>query len=159
MLTVDNPKTFDWANMPLSDCCEGNAKDTYFTLKLFDLIMEKFDGDPVMNLIENVVMPSLETFAEMEYNGLIVDTNKLESVGRQLRSKNMNEEDSLYSCEGVKNTDNLSSNNDLIEILYLREDGMGMYPPDRTGKGKPSVSAPTLKLLLEHIEEELQTRE
>ena len=68
MLTIDNPSKFDWANMDLSDCCEGNAMDTYFTLKLFDLIMEKFEGDPVMTLIENVVMPSLETFAEMEYN-------------------------------------------------------------------------------------------
>jgi DNA polymerase I-like protein with 3'-5' exonuclease and polymerase domains len=104
-------------------------------------------------------MPSLETFAEMEYNGLIVDEDKLESVGRQLRSKNIDDEDSLYSCKGVLTTDNLSSNNDLIEILYLREEGMGLYPPDRTGKGKPSVAAPTLKLLLEHIEEELQTRE
>ena len=159
MLSIDNPKTFDWANMDLSDCCEGNAMDTYFTFKLYDLIMEKFEGDPVMTLIENVVMPSLETFAEMEYNGLIVDTEKLDSVDRQLRAKNMDEEDSLYSCEGVKKTDNLSSNNDLIEILYLREGSMGLYPPNRTGKGKPSVAAPTLKLLLEHIEEELQTRE
>jgi len=159
MLTIENPSKFDWANMDLSDCCQGNAMDTYFTLKLYDLIMERLEGQPVLNLIENVVMPSLETFAEMEYNGLIVDTEKLESVGRQLRSKNMDEEDAIYDCDGVKNTDNLSSNNDLIDILYLREDGMGLYPPDRTGKGKPSVSAPTLKLLLEHIEEELQTRE
>jgi len=159
MLTIDNPSKFDWANMDLSDCCEGNAMDTYFTLKLFDVIMEKLEDQPVMKLIENVVMPSLETFAEMEYNGLIVDEDKLESVGRQLRSKNIDDEDSLYSCKGALTTDNLSSNNDLIEILYLREEGMGLYPPDRTGKGKPSVAAPTLKLLLEHIEEELQTRE
>ena len=25
MLTVNNPNTFDWANMHLSDCIEGNA--------------------------------------------------------------------------------------------------------------------------------------
>jgi DNA polymerase I-like protein with 3'-5' exonuclease and polymerase domains len=112
-----------------------------------------------MKLIENVVMPSLETFSEMEYNGLLVDTSRLDAVGRQLKSKNMEDEDSLYSIKGVQNTDNLSSNNDLIEILYTREDGMELYPPDKTAKGKPSVSAPTLKLLLEHIEEELATRE
>jgi DNA polymerase I-like protein with 3'-5' exonuclease and polymerase domains len=159
MLTIDNPSKFDWANMDLSDCCKGNAMDTYFTLKLFDLIMEKLEGQPVMKLIENVVMPSLETFSEMEYNGLIVDTSRLDSVGRHLKSKNMDDEDELYSCSGVTTKDNLSSNNDLIEILYTREDGMGLYPPDKTAKGKPSVSAPTLKLLLEHIEEELATRE
>ena len=158
MLTVDNPKRFDWANMDLSDCCEGNAMDTYFTLKLFDLIMEKFEGQPVMKLIENVVMPSLETFAEMEYNGLDVDTATLDSVGKQLRSTNIDEEDFLYTCKGVTKVDNLSSNNDLIEILYTRETGMGLYPPDKTAKGKPSVSAPTLKLLLEHIDAELESR-
>ena len=158
MLTIDNPSKFDWANMSLSDCCEGNAMDTYFTLKLFDLIMEKLEGQPVMNLIENVVMPSLETFAEMEYNGLDVDLDALDSVGKQLRATNMDEEDFLYTCKSVTKTDNLYSNNDLIEILYTREDGMELYPPDKTAKGKPSVSAPTLKLLLEHIDAELESR-
>jgi len=158
MLTIDNPSKFDWANMDLSDCCEGNAMDTYFTLKLFDLIMKRLEGQPVMKLIENVVMPSLETFAEMEYNGLDVDLSTLDSVGKQLRSTNMDEEDFLYTCKSVTKTDNLSSNNDLIEILYTREEGMELYPPDKTAKGKPSVSAPTLKLLLEHIDAELESR-
>ena len=158
MLTIENPSKFDWANMPLSDCCEGNAMDSYFTLKLFDLMCEKMEGQPMYKLLDKVVMPSLETFADMEYHGLDVDPKVLESVGRDLGAKNMEEEDFLYSCKGVTKTDNLSSNNDLIDILYTREEGMGLYPPDKTAKGKPSVSAPTLKLLLDHIEEELKTR-
>jgi len=109
-------------------------------------------------LIEEVVMPSLETFAEMEYNGLNVDPDVLDVVGRQLYTKNMNEEDYLYTCKSVEKTDNLSSNNDLIEVLYTREGGMELFPPDKTASGKPSVSAPTLKLLLEHIDEELASR-
>ena len=132
--------------------------DSYFTLKLFDLMCEKMEGQPMYKLLDKVVMPSLETFADMEYHGLDVDPKVLESVGRDLGAKNMDEEDFLYSCKGVTKTDNLSSNNDLIDILYTREEGMGLYPPDKTAKGKPSVSAPTLKLLLDHIEEELKTR-
>jgi len=159
MLTIQNPKKFDWKNMPLSDCCEGNAMDSYFTLKLFNLICEKMEGGSMFKLIEEIMMPSLEVFAEMEYNGMDIDTDVLDSVGKQLRSKNMDGEDDIYNCKGVVKTDNLSSNNDLIEILYTREEGMGLYPPDKTEKGSPSVSAPTLKLLLEHIEEELQARE
>ena len=158
MLTIDNPNKFDWAGMPLSDCCEGNAMDSYFTLKLFNLICEKMEGQSMYKLLDKVVMPSLETFADMEYHGLDVDPTVLDSVGRELGTKNMNEEDFLYSCKGVTKTDNLSSNNDLIEILYTRDGGMGLYPPDKTSKGKPSVSAPTLKLLLEHIDEELKSR-
>ena len=145
--------------MPLSDCCEGNAMDSYFTLKLFNLICEKMEGEPMFKLIEEIMMPSLEIFSEIEYNGMDVDPSVLGDVGKNLRSKNMNEEDFLYTCKGINKTDNLSSNGDLIEILYTREGSMEMYPPDKTAKGKPSVSAPTLKLLLEHIEEELNNRE
>ena len=159
MLTIDNPKTFDWANMSLSDCCLGNAMDTHFTFKLYELIIEKLEGNPVMNLIENIVMPSIENFAIMEYNGLDVDPEQLKVVGKQLSNDNMWEEDLLYDCKGVTKKDNLSSNNDLIEILYTREGGLELYPPDKTAKGKPSVSAPTLKILLEQIEKELSKRE
>lgn len=157
MLTIDNPSKFDWANMDLGECMEGNAMDTHFTLKLFDLIVDRLE-DNTMNLLKHVVMPSLSNFAEMEWEGLIVDQEALGKVGRQLSSKNIDREDDLYTCKGVTVKDNLSSNNDLIEILYTREDSMGLYPPDRTSKGKPSVSAPTLKLLLEHIDEELERR-
>jgi len=158
MLTIKNPKTFDWANMALSDCCEGNAADSYFTLKLFNLIEEKLEELGMGPLLSKLIMPSLSTFSEMEHAGMHVCEAKLESVGRSLRVANIDEEDNLYGFGEVATTDNLSSNNDLIEILYTRENSFGLYPPDRTAKGTPSVSAPTLKLLLEHIEEELKRR-
>lgn len=158
MLTVKNPKTFDWANMALSDCCEGNAADSYFTLKLFDVIEEKIKELGMEKIISKLIMPSLSTFAQMEYEGMQVSETKLLEVGRQLRVANIEEEDALYGFDEVKTSDNLSSNLDLIEILYTREGSFELYPPDRTGKGSPSVSAPTLKLLLEHIEEELKKR-
>ena len=87
-----------------------------------------------------------------------VSEEKLKEVGRSLRVANIEEEDSLYEFDEVKTSDNLSSNNDLIEVLYTREDAFELYPPDRTAKGTASVSAPTLKLLLQHIEEELKKR-
>tara|TARA_R110002051_G_C8668259_1_gene490018 strand:+ start:93 stop:572 length:480 start_codon:yes stop_codon:yes gene_type:complete len=158
MLTITNPKTFDWANMPLSDCVEGNAADTYFTLKLFDLIYEKIKEMGMDNILENLIMPSLPMFVQMEYTGMDVSEEQVRVVGKQLLYKNIEEEDNLYSFDYVQNTDNLSSNNDLIELLYTREGAFEMYPPDRTAKGTPSVSAPTLKLLLSQIEGELKNR-
>ena len=104
-------------------------------------------------------MPSIEHFAVMEHNGIDIDLDAMETVGRQLKSKNMDEEDSLYDFKCINKDDNLSSTADLIDILYTRDGGFELYPPDRTAKGKPSVSAPTLKLLLEQIDEELKTRE
>jgi DNA polymerase I-like protein with 3'-5' exonuclease and polymerase domains len=158
MLTIDNPKKFDWANMALSDCCEGNAMDTYFTLKLFDLVEEKLEELDVLPFVEKVLSDSLETFAEMEYEGLRVSQDKLQQLTKELRGLTLNQEDELYEYPQVIKTDNLSSNNDLIDIFYLREGGFEFYPPDKTAKGSPSVSAPTLKVLLEQINKELVRR-
>jgi DNA polymerase I-like protein with 3'-5' exonuclease and polymerase domains len=158
MLTIDNPKKFDWANMALSDCCEGNAMDSYFTLKLFYLVEEKLEALGVLSFVEKVLPPALETFADMEYDGLLVSESKLAALGRNLNELTLNQEDSLYLFDPILKTDNLSSNNDLIDILYLREGGFEFYPPDKTAKGSPSVSAPTLKILLEQINKELSKR-
>jgi len=158
MLTVNNPKTFDWANMPLSDCLEGNAADAYFTLKIFNKIEESLTQMGMDNILSNLIMPSLPMFVEMEHRGMDVNEDKLKTVGKHLSDKNIDEEDNLYTFSEVVNSDNLSSNNDLIEILYTREGSFELYPPDRTEKGSPSVSAPTLKLLLGQIDSELEKR-
>ena len=158
MLTINNPKTFDWANMSLVDCCEGNAMDVYFTLKLYNKIQPMLEDLGMTDISDNVLMPSLEVFARMERDGLLVSEKTLKTVGKILSDRNLDNEDNLYRFDFVEKTDNLSSNNDLIEILYTREDGLGLYPPDKTAKGKPSVSAPTLKLLLDIIETELKKR-
>jgi len=160
MLTIKNPKTYDWANMPLSDCCEGNAMDSHFTLRLFDLLMEKIEEDmpSVIPLLENVLSPANEIFSVMEYNGLDVSPERLKTVGHKLRLQNADHMDNLYFFDEVVNADNLASTNDLREILYTREGGFEFYPPDRTATGTPSVSAPTLKLILEDVSEELAKR-
>ena len=158
MLTIQNPKTFDWANMPLSDCCEGNAMDSYFTLKLFDLVEEKLGELDVLPFVNKVLPDALAAFAEMEHEGLYVSEPRLASLAKELKELTLNREDSLYHFDQIKKTDNLSSNNDLIEIFYLREGAFEFYPPDKTAKGSPSVSAPTLKVLLEQINEELAKR-
>ena len=158
MLTVNNPNQFDWANISLADCAKGNAMDAYFTLKLYDLIREKLESEGVLDLIENIIEPALTVFTEMEFDGLEVDMDALASVGRDLNLSLVDTEDNMYDFPEVSTKRNLSSNNDLIEILYTDTEGFGLYPPDKTPKGKPSVSAPTLKLLLEFVNEELERR-
>mgnify|MGYP006412868701 FL=1 len=94
----------------------------------------------------------------MEYDGLNVSREKLAEVGGELQEACLEIEETVYSSDKVMEDDNLSSTNDLVQILYTREDGFNLYPPDRTAKGKPSVSAPTLKILLGQINEELARR-
>ena len=158
MLTVSNPKKFDWAGISLSDCCEGNAADAYFTLKLYNLLESRLEELRLSAFFEDVISPATTVFSKMEHDGLMVSTNKLELVGKSLSDFNIDMEDSLYVYPQVNSKDNLSSTVNLCEILYTREGGFELYPPDKTTKGSPSVSAPTLKLLLEQIEQELGGR-
>jgi DNA polymerase I-like protein with 3'-5' exonuclease and polymerase domains len=158
MLTINNPNKFDWANMPLTDCLRGNALDSYFTLKLFDLIEEKLEGSPVLDFYEKVMSPLSCVFSDMEWEGMLVSEERLSTIGKELGDLVMDQEDSLYYFPGVSSSDNISSTKDLIDILYLREGGFEFYPPDKTAKGTPSVSAPTIKVLLEQIDEELVRR-
>jgi len=158
MLTISNPKNFDWASMSLTDCCEGNAADAYFTLKLFDLVSNKLEDKGCLDFVEQVLPDALTVFSEMEYEGLEVSEEKLQGLNRELSNLIVHQEDDLYGFPQVERTDNLASNNDLSEIFYTREGGFELYPPDKTGSGKPSVSAPTLKLLLEQINSEISKR-
>ena len=132
--------------------------DSYFTLKLFDLVENKLDDLKVLPFVEKILSKSLEVFADMEYAGLLVSESKLALLSKDLKELTLNQEDSLYLFDQVQKTDNLASNNDLIDIFYLREAAFEFYPPDKTSKGSPSVSAPTLKILLEQINEELIKR-
>ena len=158
MLTISNPKNFDWASMPLSDCCEGNAADAYFTLKLFNLVSSKLADIGCLSFVEQVLPDALVVFSEMEYEGLRISESKLKELDKELTALIVNQEDALYYFDEVLKTDNLASNIDLAEIFYTREGGFEFYPPDKTGGGKPSVSAPTLKILLEQINSELGKR-
>jgi len=158
MLTIDNPKKFDWAGMSLHDCAEGNALDSYFTLKLFNICEKKLKKLNMLHLYDSLMSPATEVFSVMEFNGLNISQSKLNTVGKELYLQNVDEADDLHSHGQVEKDDNLSSTNDLVKILYTREKGFELYPPDRTDKGAPSVSAPTLKVILEHLEDELKKR-
>jgi DNA polymerase I-like protein with 3'-5' exonuclease and polymerase domains len=158
MLTISNPNTFDWGSIPFDECCKGNALDSYFTLKLFDLCFSKLEERGMVNLFSLILSPALEVFSTVEYEGLNVNLDKTAEIGKKLSDSNIDLEDTLYSCPGSTKIDNFSSNNHLIEVLYTREGGLTLYPPDKTAKGSPSVSAPTLKILLEQIEKELTKR-
>jgi len=158
MLTVDNPKTFKWSDISLGDCAEGNATDTYFTLKLFNLLEGLLVDLKAHDLYDKLISPVTEVFAGMERAGLEVSRDQLSVVGRELKYNCIDLEDDIYETSRLTKEDNIYSNNDLMSVLYTREGGYELYPPDLTKGGKPSVSAPTLKILLEQIGKELSKR-
>lgn len=158
MLTVRDAKKFDWENIPLPDCLHGNAMDSHYTLKVFNVLVEKLSEIGVLNFYKNVLAPANTVFAEPEYAGLRVSPEKLKVVGRELKYTTIDIHDSLYDFTQINKYTNLASTKDLREVFYTGEDGFGLYPPDKTDKGEPSVSKPTLEILLSQIKKEINSR-
>jgi len=158
MLTVRNANKFDWENIPITDCMYGNAMDAHYTLKVFTVLEEKIKELGLYDLCENLLSPANTVFLEPEFQGLNVSPQITREVGKKLNTSIIDVHDGLFDYDEVSLKDNLSSNNDLKEVLYTREGGFELYPPDKTPKGAPSVSKDTLDIILSQINKELINR-
>ena len=157
MLTVRNGNQFDWSSLGLEECAKGNALDASFTLRIYEVLLEKLKENGTYNTFDKLLSPLFPVFAEIEYAGLDVNPDELGDVGRTLTDLLMDIEDSLYMTDKVVKTTNLKSTADLIKILFS-EEGFGFYPPKLTDKGKPSTDKQSLDTLLGQIDTELEKR-
>ena len=158
MLTVRNGNNFDWSSIPLTDCLHGNAMDAHYTLKVFNVLKEKLEEMGVSTFYDKVLAPANTVFMEPEYNGLRVSKEKLKAVGKSLNDAIIDVHDGLYDYKQLDREENLASTSDLRGIFYTKESGFGLYPPDKTEGGEPSVSKPTFDILLGQIKKELISR-
>lgn len=158
MLGISNPKTFDWANIPLEECLKGNAMDAFFTLKLYEKFSVEISKMKSEVLLDKVISPALSIFSDIEYEGMEVSPQELSKLDKKLYFKCIELEDALYNYDEVPKGTNLRSNKDLVGIFYLSDNGFNLYPPDNTPTGAPSVSAPTLELLASLVSTELAGR-
>jgi DNA polymerase I-like protein with 3'-5' exonuclease and polymerase domains len=158
MLTVKDPKKQNWAEMSLADLAEGNAQDAFFTLRIFELLETQIKDLNLHHLYGSLIAPMTPIFAEIEYNGLNVDSQTLDVLNMQLDNKIKDKEFEIRALSEVSTEDNLNSTQDLVDILFTREGSFQLYPPVNTAKGKPSVNSECIDILLEQIDEELESR-
>ena len=147
-----------WADIPLEELARGVSSDTYFTYKINDILENNYKNEEQRKLVEFVLSPLLVVVARMEFNGIDLSEEKMKELSRELDPAIMESEDLLYSMDGVEPTDNLNSADDLGKILFGREGGMELYPPDWTAKKQPKTCKNTLAILLEQIDDELSRR-
>jgi DNA polymerase I-like protein with 3'-5' exonuclease and polymerase domains len=170
MLTVNNPKAVNWSDMPLAEMARGNALDTYFTLKCYDVLINKLEDGGMVDTYKNIIEPSTKFFVEVELDGLLISEPQLEKLGAELHDNIINIEDKLYAFKEVKKDISLKSSHDLVRTLFSLvksskdwvEDsegyGFGLYPPIFTSKRQPSTSAEALDILKVQIKDELLRR-
>jgi DNA polymerase I-like protein with 3'-5' exonuclease and polymerase domains len=171
MLTVDNANKFDWKTIPLADCLKGNAMDTFYTIRIFHKLLDTLKEKKVDILYERLISPSIPVFRDMEYEGLLIDTNKLAELKEKIQVKIKVLEENLHKSKGLPPNVNLNSDQHLVRILFsLVKDkktkewvvdpdyGFGLYPFNRTKTGQPQTNDETLVMLKDMIEEEYSRR-
>ena len=158
MLTRKDGKNTDWANLSLFDLAEGNATDTFFTFKIYELLDEQVAKIGLTKLYETLISPLTTEFAEIEREGLAIDTELLPIIGKQLEELIGRKNLELRAIPEVKDY-NLGSPAQKAAILFTDEAGFALYPPMRSKKtDAPSTNAACLDELILQIEEELESR-
>lgn len=159
MLKVEGKK-FDWINIPLGECLRGNSLDTYYTIKVFDFLLEKVKDVGLEKLYERLISPSTQMFRDIELEGLNIDENKLKEIKNDLLQKIEELKKGMYSDYFPK--DYKFSGNNLLEIIYslqkddegnwiLTDKGFGLYPFEKTTKGQPSTDDECLTKMRELV--------
>ncbi len=169
MLTVEDSKTFDWKNIPLAMCLEGNAKDAFYTLRCYEHLLKRVEEVGLVKLYEKLIAPLSVAFRDMEYDGLIIDQKVLAELKVAISDKIKRLEGELKTSNRVPADSNLNSADDLIKILFslewenddwqIKEDvGFGLYPPVKTKKGQPGTDDETMTLVKSMVDEEVVKR-
>ena len=169
MLTVEG-KNFDWKNIPLLQCAEGNAKDTYATAKVYVKLLDEVRQKGLEKLYDKLIAPLSVAFRDMEFEGLLIDEGKLDQLDSELQNKIASSDAALREAAGLESGTNLNSTNQLIKVIYsfekneegewiqVEDFGLGLYPFEFTKKGAPSTNEETLTKVKAMVEEEFTAR-
>jgi DNA polymerase-1 len=96
-------------------------------------------------LFSEVELPLIEVLVGMERRGILLDTERLEGVGRELRAHLERLESRIYQLAGM--TFNLNSPKQLAEVLF---DRLGLSPLKKTKTGFSTDESVLTQLALQH---------
>ncbi len=112
---------------------------------LKDKLWEKLKSKDLVKVFEDIEMPLIEILAEMELNGIKIDTKSLDKLSEKVNKELRSLEKKIYSLAG--GDFNINSPQQLSEILFERLKLTGKIR--KTGKGALSTAASELEKLSE----------
>jgi DNA polymerase-1 len=150
----------DMAHVPIESAAVYAAADAEATLRLVPLLSRELNRQHAMGLFESMEIPLVPVLAEMERNGIALDSGFFKKMSAELAERMDALEKKIHELAGV--SFNLNSTQQLSNILFER---LRLIPPDRgrkTASGHYSTSAdvlenlrdehPTITLILEYRE-------
>lgn len=110
------PKGGSFADVPLETAAEYGAEDSDFTLKLWNYLEPELKKASLLDLFTNLEMPVLPVLAEMETNGIHLNSKYLADYSVELKKELSEIEKSIYAEVGHEF--NIASPKQLSQVLF-----------------------------------------
>ena len=112
-----NQLSFDLVD--LAAACEYSGEDADITYRMYRLFEEQLEREPQLKrLFHEVEMPLVEVLADMEYNGVSIDTALLRRMSGELDDALSHVAERIYATAGT--VFNIDSPKQLAEVLFDR---------------------------------------
>ena len=99
-----------------ADICDYAAEDADITLRLYNVLKPRLKEADVEDLFYNIEMPLVPVLAEMEMNGVMLDTNALAETSKVLTERMKQIEKEIYDLAGHEF--NIASPKQVGEVLF-----------------------------------------
>lgn len=116
-----------------------------YLYKLKEHLWEKIKSADLVKVFEDIEMPLVKVLAEMELNGIKINTKALEGLLKSVNKELAKLESNIYKLAGTNF--NISSPQQLAEILFKKLEIKGRVR--KTGGGALSTAAPELEKVRE----------
>jgi DNA polymerase-1 len=112
-----------------------NAADAYYTRRLYDDLGREMREDDVSWVHDAILIPAVRHFIRLEMDGMLVDTDYLQSVGEEWMAEILSLEDALRKYPGAGEL-NLRSSKQVQEFLF---DTLGLHTMPEQSDGTVSM--------------------
>ena len=103
-------------DVPPADVCEIASEDADFSLQLYNALEPKLKESDLYPLFRDIEMPLVRVLAEMEMNGVLIDTNALKETSVAFTERMLELERKIYEEAGEEF--NISSPRQVGDILF-----------------------------------------
>src|SRR3989338_3890478 len=146
--------TFD--HVPIDVATQYAAEDADVTLQLHHVLMKKIHAEPATEkVLRDIEWPLMPILANMEYHGVLIDTQKLAAQSKVLGKEIQSLEERAFSLSGE--TFNLASPKQLQTILFeklrlptLKKTPTGAASTDESVMQELALDYELPKIIVEH---------
>ena len=141
-------KQINFAQVDIPAATFYAAEDADVTLRLFNLLNGMLKDQPkLINLLQSIEYPMLQSLIRVETNGAKIDARMLSEYSNELAIKIEELSKAAFKMAGEEF--NMDSPKQLVEILYNKLD---LPVLKKTPKGQPSTNEDTLQRLAEEYD-------